>query len=623
MSAGTAAARVKFPQIVTFVPPMLPTLVDAPPDGEGWLHELKYDGFRTQIAVAGGEARAFTRAGHDWTDKYRPLVEAAAALGADRALIDGEVIVQDAAGRPDFGALQGAIARTPERLVFMAFDLLRLDGRDLRGLAVEDRRARLEALVGANDPGFPIQYSAHVEGGGADFFRAVEAMGLEGIVSKRKGSRYRSGHAKSWLKAKTFAEGEFAVVAVEKGAKAPVAILAREGEAGLALAGPAMVTLADPERERFWTAIEALKTDRPAVTMEKRRQGSFVSPALRVRARYLRGEETLRHAVVIGIVEGADVAAASPKPIPGTARKGGEPSYKKPKLPEKAALVGYYAAVAPLLLEHAGRRPLNLFRCTAGHCFFQRNRNHPASGDAFGPPSPATRPSTGSGRAEPGPGPIRFLPIAQKNGRTEEYLWIEDDAGVAACAAADAVEFHGWGSLVDAVERPDRIAFDLDPGEGLGFAAVKEAAFTLRRVLDSIGLRSWPLLSGGKGVHVVVPLEPEAEWEEVRAFAHRVCAGLASADPERFTVALPKAERQGRIFLDYLRNQRTATAILPWSLRARPGAPVAAPVSWDELGDMPRASLFAIGDVSLLLRRARGRALKGWGQKAQRLPRTA
>lgn len=578
---------------------MLPTLVDSPPEGEGWLHELKYDGFRTQIAVGGLGPRAFTRAGHDWTAKYRPLVAAAVSLGSQDALIDGEVIVQDAQGKPDFAALQATIARAPERLVLMAFDLLRLGARDLRGLAVEERRARLQELVGEHDPAFPIQFSAHVEGGGADFFRAVDAMGLEGVVSKRKGSRYRSGHSRSWLKAKTFGESEMVVVAVERGDKAPVAILARDGEEGLELAGPAMVTLADPERERFWSMIETLRSDRPALELAPRRQGSFVEPRLRVRTRHLRGEHPLRHAVVVGIVEPPDAAAASPKAIPGTARKGGKPSYKKPKLPDKAALVAYYRAVAPLLLDHAARRPLNLFRCTAGHCFFQRNRNHPASGDAFGPP-------------------IQFVPIAQKNRRTEDYLWIEDEAGVAACAEADAVEFHGWGSLVDAVEKPDRIAFDLDPGEGLGFEAVKDVAFTLERVLAGIGLESFPLLSGGKGVHVVVPIAPDREWDEVRDFARRICAGLAAADPGRFTIALPKAERKGLIFLDYLRNQRSATAVLPWSLRARPGAPIAAPVAWDELGEIPRASRFTIADVETLLRR--GRRLGRWGKGEQPLP---
>jgi bifunctional non-homologous end joining protein LigD len=257
-----------------------------------------------------------------------------------------------------------------------------------------------------------------------------------------------------------------------------------------------------------------------------------------------------------------------------------------------------------LLLDHARGRPLNLFRCTGGYCFFQRNRNHPATRGEFGPP-------------------VRFVSVAQKNGRTEDYLWVEDEAGVLACAAADGIEFHGWGSLASDVERPDRIAFDLDPGEGLGFDAVKETAFTLRRFLAELGLASFPLLSGGKGVHVVVPLTSAAGWDEVRGFARSVCAALAGADPERFTIALPKAERKGRIFLDYLRNQRTATAILPWSLRARAGAPVAAPVGWDELADVERSSLFTIADLGQLLRRGRTRALRSWGKAGQTLPRTA
>ena len=292
--------------------------------------------------------------------------------------------------------------------------------------------------------------------------------------------------------------------------------------------------------------------------------------------------------------------AASPKPIPGTAGKGGEPSYRKPKLPPKEAILAYYGAVAPLFLRQGAGRPLNLFRCTGGYCFFQRNRRHPATHGEFGPP-------------------IRFVPVAQKNKRTEDYLWVADEAGVAACAAADAIEFHGWGSRAEDVERPDRVAFDLDPGEGTGFAEVRETAFLMRAFLAELGLDSFPLLSGGKGVHVVVPLAPEAGWDAVRGFARRICATLAAADPARFTIALPKAERKGRIFLDYLRNQRTATAILPWSLRARPGAPVAAPVTWDELGGIERASAFTIADLPLLLRRGSSRALKGWGRSAQRL----
>lgn len=290
------------------------------------------------------------------------------------------------------------------------------------------------------------------------------------------------------------------------------------------------------------------------------------------------------------------------KPIPGTHKAGaGEPVYKKPKLPPKEALVAYYRLMAPLLLRDAARRPLNLLRCRAGHCFYQRNRAHPDSGGEFGPP-------------------VRFMAIAQKNGRTEDYLYVEDEAGIAACAEADAVEFHGWGTRAQHVERPDRLAFDLDPGEGVGFAEVRHAALRLHALLAEIGLASFALLSGGKGIHVVVPHRPAQSWEALRDFARRLCAALAAAEPERFTIALPKAERRGRIFLDYLRNQRTATAILPYSLRARAGVPVAAPVAWDEVPGLESAAAFAISDAAELMKRARARALRGWGEADQALP---
>lgn len=296
-----------------------------------------------------------------------------------------------------------------------------------------------------------------------------------------------------------------------------------------------------------------------------------------------------------------DDALSGLKAIAGTAKKGGEPSYKKPRLPPKPALVAYYRLMAPLLLRDAERRPLNLLRCTAGYCFYQRNRNHPASGDTFGPP-------------------VRFVPIAQKNGRTEDYLYVVDEAGIAACAEADGVEFHGWGTRADQLERPDRLAFDLDPGEGVGFDDVKYGAKRLRALLAELGLKSFALLSGGKGVHVVVPHAPAPGWDWLRSFARTVCAALASAEPDRFTIALPKAERKGRIFLDYLRNQRTATAVLPYSLRARTGAPVAVPIAWDELDSVATAAAFTIGDAPLLLRRSRSRALRGWGEAEQALP---
>lgn len=277
-----------------------------------------------------------------------------------------------------------------------------------------------------------------------------------------------------------------------------------------------------------------------------------------------------------------------------------EPTYKKPDISVRATTL-YYQIAAPLMLPFLEGRLLNLLRCRQQECFFQRSRAHPPSGRDF-------------------KSPVKLEPVEQKNGRTEDYLYVTDADGIVACAKVQTVEFHGWGSRAGAVETPDRMVIDLDPDPTLGFAAVKDAALQLRRSFEALGLESFALLSGGKGVHVVVPLVADAGWADVRGFAHAFCSTLAEADPTRFTVALRKDERRGRIFLDYLRNQRTATAILPYSARARDGAPVAAPVDWDELAGIERADAFTIGDVETLLKRAESRELKGWGLAKQVLP---
>ena len=277
-----------------------------------------------------------------------------------------------------------------------------------------------------------------------------------------------------------------------------------------------------------------------------------------------------------------------------------EPTYEKPEVSVRATTL-YYEIIAPLMLPFIERRLLNLFRCREERCFFQRSRAHPPSGRDFKEP-------------------VRFEPIEQKNGRTEEYLYVTDEAGIVACAKVQTVEFHGWGSRAGAVETPDRMVIDLDPGEGVTFDDVKAAALQLRRSFEAIGLQSFPLLTGGKGIHVVAPLIPEAEWPQVRDFAKTFCTALAEADPARFTVALPKTRRRGRIFLDFLRNQRTATAVLPYSARARDGAPVAAPVTWEEIPSLRQANAYTIADVAELERRARRKDIKIWGIAEQRLP---
>src|SRR5438270_276848 len=276
-----------------------------------------------------------------------------------------------------------------------------------------------------------------------------------------------------------------------------------------------------------------------------------------------------------------------------------EPTYAKPDISVRATTL-YYQIAAPIILPFVKRRLLNLFRCREGKCFFQRNREHPPTGKEFDTL-------------------VHVEPVEQKNGRTEQYLYVENVEEIGACARVQTVEFHGWGSRAGEVETPDRLVIDLDPGEGVGFEEVKDTALEVRRSFEALGLDSFALLTGGKGIHIVVPLTAAAEWPRVREFAKSFCTALAEAAPDRFTVALPKKERRGRIFLDFLRNQRTATAILPYSARARAGMPVATPVDWGELEGIDRADAFTIADVEQLLKRAR--TMRGWGAGAQALPR--
>jgi bifunctional non-homologous end joining protein LigD len=265
----------------------------------------------------------------------------------------------------------------------------------------------------------------------------------------------------------------------------------------------------------------------------------------------------------------------------------------------KGDLAAYYRTVGALMLEWTADRPVSLVRCPQGRakkCFFQKHDS-----GTFGPH-------------------VLHVPIREKDGGKEDYLYVGDVAGIIACVQMGTIEFHGWGSKVADVEKPDRIVFDLDPDEGLDFALVKKAAKDLRRHLADLGLQTFPMLTGGKGVHVVVPLTPGAEWPEVKDFAQRFALALAEAEPDRFTAALSKAKRKGLIFIDYLRNQRGATAIMPYSARAREGAPVAAPVNWEELDGMDSGHVFTVKDVDRLLKRASSRLLQGWGEASQILP---
>ena len=265
----------------------------------------------------------------------------------------------------------------------------------------------------------------------------------------------------------------------------------------------------------------------------------------------------------------------------------------------KGELADHYEALTSIILPWLGSRPISLVRCPQGRaktCFFQR---HNAGG--FG-------------------SHVHPVAIAEKGGRSEPYLFIDDPAGLMSCVQMGTIEFHGWGSRIEDVERADRLVFDLDPDVGLDFRAVRDAAFHFRDLLDAIGLRTFPMVTGGKGVHVIAPLTPDADWPRVKAFARNLAVAVAEKSPTRFTAALPKAQRKGRIFVDYLRNQRGATAVMPYCVRAREGAPVAVPVTWDEMRTLESPARWHVGDAAELIERAGSAALSGWGRASQTLP---
>jgi len=591
-----------------FREPQLCTLVDHVPTGSAWLHEIKYDGYRALVAVADGRARVFTRTGLDWTDRFAAVAQAAAAIPGT-ALLDGEVVAEKD-GRPDFSTLKDAIA-SGGAMRFLAFDLLHRDGEDLAPLPLVQRKDRLRATLPADDR---IAFAEHVLGTGERLFDAMCAAGLEGVVSKLADAPYRSGRTRGWVKAKCLRRQEFVVVGwlpsdkARRGFRSLLLGTYRDGS--LAYAGKVGTGFDADTMSALRAKLDRLerKTATVAAPRATVRGARWVTPRLVAEVAYT--EETpdglLRHPSFVGLradkparhVE-PDVAA----PPPAAASRVRITNPDRPVFPDtdvtKGELADYYGKVAPAMLAWAANRPVSLVRCPSGRgkaCFFQK---HDAG--AFG-------------------SEVHQVEIAGSDGASEPYLYLADTDGLVRCVQMGTIEFHGWGSSVATLERPDRLVFDLDPDEGLDFGDTKRAAAHLRDRLGDLGLASFPMLSGGKGVHVVVPLTPAAEWPAVKSFADRFARALAQGEPDRFVAVMTKAKRRGRIFVDWLRNQRGSTAVLPYSARARAGAPVAAPVSWSELGDLDTAARWCVRDADALLRRAGEPGLAGWGVAAQALP---
>jgi bifunctional non-homologous end joining protein LigD len=575
-----------------FVAPQLCRLVATPPLGEAWLHEIKLDGYRLQLRVNAGKAVLRTRTGLDWTTRFPGVAAAAAAL--PDALIDGEVVALDAEGQPSFALLQAILAGERKGpLVFFGFDLLHVGASDRRDEPLEARKAALAKLLPAT--GGVLRRLDHFALPGEAVLAAACRIGMEGVVSKQRGSRYVSGRGDTWTKAKCRGRDEFVVGgwSVERrggGLGALLLGVMRDGK--LTYLGRVGTGFTAATRDLLLRQLAPLRrAGSPFIGRQPARTGdvTWVEPALVVETAYggWTEEGMLRHASFQGLREdkpAAEVAPpiaaappASPEPAPAAARPrpgAAFPDYRMthpervlwPATPErravtKADLAAYYARFADAILAGIGGRPLSILRAPDGigaELFFQRH-------------------------AMRGQSPL--IGAVEIAGQPRPYMRIDDAGGLAALAQISAVELHPWGAMAATPEVPDRLVFDLDPAEAIDYDAVIVAAGELRRRLEALGLVTFPRITGGKGLHLVVPLAapkrgPKLDWNAAKQFARLVCAQLERDAPDRFTTTLTKKARTGRIFLDYLRNDRLATAIANWSPRGRPGAPVARPVAW-------------------------------------------
>jgi bifunctional non-homologous end joining protein LigD len=585
-----------------FRTPQLATLSTSIPSGPDWVFEMKYDGYRCLAAISGDDVQLFTRSGKDWTEQFAAIVPPLRQLTKSSALIDGELCAFDAEGRTDFSTLKSHLSNGGS-LVYFAFDLLELDGQDLSDLPLLERKAKLEALLGKVDASSLVQYSTHVKGNGQKVFDAIAREGHEGIIAKDGTARYSGTRTRSWLKIKASKRQEFVIAGWSPSAKrksfASLLLGTWEGDK-LVYRGRVGTGFTVESADALQVQLDKLATTKsPLADVPKliARGAKWVKPELVAEVGYaeVTPDNILRHPSFLGLREDKpshEIKLETPTSAKALdsaeGLKAAEAAGIKITSPDrviypnqgvtKADLVAYYVAVAERMLPYIADRPLSLLRCPQGrakYCFFQKH-------DTGGFP-PA----------------MKSILITEKDGEKEDYFYLDDLAGLIAGTQMNVLEWHMWGARNADVEKPERIIFDIDPDEGLAFADVKAAAKDIRDVLSALGLESFPLVSGGKGVHVIAPLVPKAEWPEVKAFCKDVASRLAEASPDRYTANIRKAARKGRMFIDYLRNERGSTAIAPWSSRSREGAPAAVPISWDELDAVQAANQFTLGEAAI------------------------
>jgi bifunctional non-homologous end joining protein LigD len=577
-SPSRSAARVpgarKTP-IPAYIEPCDPTLRERAPEGGAWRYEIKGDGYRAQLHLHDGASKVYSRTGLDWTAQFSSIASAARELKAQSVIIDGEAVVYGANGVPDFQQLRRELGkRKSPRVRYHAFDLLYLDGYDLRAATYLERKRLLQRLL--EGAGETFVYVEGLEADGAEVFDAACKLGLEGIVAKLADAPYRSGRQDSWIKLKCKKSDTFPIIAfVEKLGARPRKIASlyvgrREGDS-LVYAGKIRSgyteTAARELRERLDPLIGKKS---PLSVAVKKPKATWVEPEVDIEVEYgaLTDDGLLREAVFKGFRDDLKLPRLkAPSLVPSSRH---ESSVGVPRenilqllpdavVPSKAELAAYWTRVWKKALPHLGHRPLKLVRHVHGTTFYHKG------------PLPKQIPAA-----------VHQLRVQKREGGEGTRLWVDDLQGFLGLVEIGAVELHPWNASVEDFEHADRIVIDLDPGEGVEWDAVVEAALRMREVLKREGFGSWPKLTGGKGIHLMAPLARPLAHDEAHRLARRLVSELAARFPDHYILSA-QAHRRGRIFLDYLRNGRGTTAIGTWSPRAREGFPIAAPVTWPRI----------------------------------------
>ena len=616
-----------------FVPPSLATLSDKAPEAGNWIHEIKFDGYRIQARLEDGKAKLLTRKGLDWTHKFSDVAKAVAGLPATTALIDGELVVNDERGVSSFSALQRALKSGDSgAMSYYVFDLLHLNGDDLRPLPLTHRKAALAQLLKeAGDTG-PIHLSESIKEPGPVLVKHAYKLGLEGIISKRANASYHSGRGHDWLKTKCSDRQEFVIAGfapstADKHSVGALVLGTYKGKQ-LIYAGRAGTGFTHQTARDLYRKFKPLALNRSpfgTVPPEERdaRMPVWLSPKLvaeiefkgwthgdRVRQSSFQGLREDKSAT--DVVREIKTAAATNRTATANRKSPPVKSGKSVTImggitlthPDrvywedvgitKKDLAEFYCKIWKWIAPHLVGRPISLLRCpdgATGQCFFQKHASAGISAD-------------------------HLHPVPEDDGK---ILSLDDLDGLLSLVQAGVLEVHVRGSTIDHLGDADRLVFDLDPGPGTDWKDVVAAARDVRERLARLKLKTFLKTSGGKGLHVILPIKP-TPWDKAKEFCHAVANVMAQDDPDRYVATATKSKRKGRIFIDYLRNSREATTVAPFSTRARPGAAVSVPIDWSELGTLKSADQYTVKNVPQRLSRQRKDPWAGIGRIKQQLP---